>query len=740
MTVKRFLIVLLFVNLLGGFILYEYIDTVVSEGIPSVYNLENPQQNFATRVISGDGELLDLFCIEKRISKPDDEIPQDFINALIATEDRKFYRHWGLDIDRIIKAIVKGLMRGSVREGASTITQQLARNLFLDQSRTLSRKLREAKTAMLIEEKYTKDEIIRMYANTVHFGRGAYGIQSAAQIYFDKIPEELSTAECAFLVGVLKAPTHYNGMVNKEKAVRRRNLVLRLMKDQGFLAHTEFIEAYESLLEFSHGKIKKNNQSYLAPHFVETIRKNLKKNKNIDSYNFYRDGLTIYTTLNTGIQKYANEVVQDHMDKYQKKFNKSWRWRNNKKLLNEFLKEAAEDRADYSAASASEKKKILKNLKRNSSFVDSVKNAVTTVQIGLVVINPVNGKVLAMVGASPKFMEDQSDAKYSLNHANQIKRQPGSAFKPFVYASALEAGMTPESIVECGPYSFELPSGDIWIPRGTGNCEEGDTKTLYQALVSSINTVAARLITEVTTPRHVVEMAHRAGIRSRLLAVPALALGAGGEVVPIEMVSAYGTFPNRGIHVKPYYVARVEDRFGNTLFEKTKSIQANDVMSRKIADKMIFMMQGVVEYGTGRSARKYFKGVECGGKTGTTNDYTDAWFVGYTPQLVAGVWVGFDDQRITFTGGYGYASAAAAPVWGKLMDKIYKDKKLPYKQKQFHFNNSDSDSSEFSNMYTRIQEIKNRTSSTITIDSNAQNNGSSTPNIKSLDSQKRGPQ
>jgi penicillin-binding protein 1A len=536
-----------------------------------------------------------------------------------------------------------------------------------------------------------------MYINTVAFGRGAYGIQVASRVYFNKSPLELTTSECAFLVGLLKAPERYNGIVNYERAITRRNLVLSLMRDEEYLSDDEYINAAEEPLNLAMGKDKRFRTTELAPHFVEMIRQKLSRENSIQGYDLYRDGLVVYTTLDSRIQRYIKDAVEEHLSKYQQIFNKSWSWNGNKKLLNDLINKAIRNRPDYIVAPENKKLEIANSLRNSKRFIDSVKNAATTLQCGVVVIDPITGAILGMVGASSKFMHEHPDAKYSLNHVTQIKRQPGSAFKPFVYASSLSMGMNPQSIIECGPYTYTNPeTGVIWTPRGTGHCEPGETTTLYQALAASINTVSARLITQVTNPEMVVNLAHRMGIESSLYPLPALSLGGAGEVSPLEMASAFSTFANQGIRVKPYFLTKVEDHFGNLVHQQGKSREASDVLDKKISNQMTYMMEGVVNYGTGSKVRQYFKNVSAAGKTGTTNDYADAWFVGFTPQLVCAVWVGFDDQRVTFTAGYGYASTAAAPVFGLLMNKIYSDPRLPYKQKEFSYSR---DSSEFSSRF-----------------------------------------
>jgi penicillin-binding protein 1A len=661
-----------------------YIYSTVSSQLPSMKQLENPKQNQATQILSADGKILDHFFIQRRVNLPIDSFPKDFINALIATEDQEFYNHWGVNAYRILGASMKNLFSMHVRQGASTITMQLARNLYFTQEGTLKRKFSEIVTALQIEKAFTKKEILEMYTNTVNFGRGAFGLQVASEVYFDKYPMQLTTAECAFLVGILKAPERYNGLVDYEKAIQRRNLVLALMKNEGYLSEAKYNNSIKEPINLA--KFKNKQKNYLiAPHFVEMIRQNLSKEFSNKSIDLYRDGLVINTTLDTRIQKYAEEAVTEHLNKYQTIFNKSFSWSSHSDLLKELLKNAVKNNPEYFAAPDNKKKQIEQKLLDDREFVDSVKNAATTVQIGLVVIDPATGAILAMVGASPKFMGESPDAKYSLNHVSQIRRQPGSSFKPFVYSCALIEGLTPQSQIECGPYTYTLPSGETWSPRGTGKCSEKGTYSLLTGLSSSVNTMAARLITQVTTPAKVIDLAHRMGIESQLHAVPALGLGAGGEVSPLEMTSAFGTFINEGVHVKPYFVESIEDPLGNVLFEKKKS-EVSDALEPKIAREMCNMMQGVIKYGTAYTIRGMLGDIDAGGKTGTTNDYADAWFVGFTPQLVAGVWVGFDDRRITFTGGYGYAAQAAAPVWGMLMKKIYGNPKLPYRQKHFSFN------------------------------------------------------
>ncbi len=661
-----------------------YLFTKVASGLPSLEQLENPRTNYATQIISADGKLLDHFFIQRRVNLPFDSIPKDFINALISVEDRSFYSHWGVNTYRIFGAAFANITSMKTKQGASTITMQLSRNLFFNQENTLKRKLQEAVTAAMIEERFSKNEILQMYTNTVNFGRGAFGLQVASKVYFDKSPMQLTTAECAFLVGILKAPEHYNGLANYEKALTRRNLVLALMNDAGFLTDAQKAQAQKEPINLAKLKSRITTTSY-APHFVEMIRQQITKDLSIKDLDLYRDGLIINTTLDLRIQKYAEEAVEEHLSKFQETFNKGWSWSRKSDLLKTILDLAVKDNPEYHSANAQKKKEIEERLLASKEFVDSVKNAATTVQCGVVVLDVHTGAILAMVGASPKFMNESPDAKYSLNHVTQIKRQPGSSFKPFVYSCALMEGLTPESQIECGPYTYTLPSGETWSPRGTGKCSESGHYSLYTGLCQSVNTMSARLITQVTTPQKVIDLARRMGIESPLQAVPALSLGAGGEVEPLEMASAFGVFPNEGVHVKPYYVNSIEDQFGNVFYEKKRASESSQALEPRIARQMCQMMKGVVQHGTAWTIAPLVANIDAAGKTGTTNDFKDAWFVGYTPQLVAAVWVGFDNNRIAFTGGYGYAATAAAPIWGLMMKKIYADPLLPYKQKRFMF-------------------------------------------------------
>ena len=700
-TPLHILLTLLILTLVVAVSFVIFIKVVTSTGMPSLIDLEKPDQKYATQIISSDGEILDHFFIEKRVPLTYKEIPTDFINALVATEDRSFWKHWGVYSERVVGSLIKNITGGR-REGASTITMQLAGNLYLDRREmTFIRKVREAATAFQIEQTYTKQEILELYTNTVNFGRGSYGLRIAAAQYFDKEPNELTTAECAFLVGLLKKPEYYNKLEHYDDAIKRRNLILNLMLEQTLITPKNYTNSYKEEISFM--KPNLTQDKYLAerrikhigiaPHFVETIRQNLSKDKKLADYNFYKDGLTIYTTLDSRIQKAINKAVAEYMPEVQKNFIANYSWTRNKEILDKLLEKEIRQLQEYKDANKAGKQLLMSKYKKDKDFIEKVKDIASTIQLGIVVIDQSTGAIVGMVGASPKFMAESPFAKHSLNRSCQIYRQPGSSFKPFVYAAVLQKGKVPESTIETGPYTYTLPSGETWSPSGSG---KDSSTTLTQALIGSINTASARLITQVTNPGDVVALAQKAGISTKLEAVPALSLGAGGDVSPMELTAAYSIFGNNGIYVAPYFYDRIEDKFGEVISERKPFANYTDVLDREIAGQMTYMMQQVVNYGTATRVKNYLKGVDAAGKTGTTNDAADAWFIGYTPQLVCGIWMGFDDRRINFDclGAVGYGGRIAAPLWGAIMSEIYNINTLPYKQYRFGSLKVDVDSTD----------------------------------------------
>jgi penicillin-binding protein 1A len=639
----------------------------LSQSLPSLAELENPRLEEATKIYSVDGELIDKFFLKNRTKVTLESIPEEMINALVSVEDRKFFDHWGVDVDRIMKAFVKNVMSFNLsKEGASTITQQLARNLYKDIGTevSLNRKIREAMTAIQIERTYTKDEILAYYLNTVYFGKGAYGVEAAAQTYFDKSSKDLTLDESAFLVGVLKSPSNYDPVNYPDAAMTRKNLVLYSMYEEGYITK----ENYDIMINDPVKVNVKQQISYtdaVAPQFTEYVRQLLEKRAEKYGYDLYRDGLKVYTSLDTRFQKHAEDAVKEQMSTFQKQFNSYWNWNRYKSILNDNVDKYIKYTDEYKKAkSEDERLKIYNRLKSDNKFIDSVKTLANMVQVGFVVMNPKTGEIKAMVGANPN-----ATFKYGLNHVTQIKRQPGSSFKPFVYTVAVQNGYYPGYMISNAPVNVNI-GGTMWSPRGGGS---GGNMSMRIALAKSVNVVAARTAMEIAPIDKVIDLSHRMGINSELPNFLSLSLGA-GEVTPLEITNAFGVFANEGIWVEPVAILRIEDRNGNLIEEFHP--ETREVLSEEVAYVMSDMMEDVIDYGTATSVRRFFH-KPAAGKTGTSQNFTDSWFIGFTPQFVAGVWLGFDDARIKFGGTYGYGGAAAAPIWGRFMAKVYKEFDFP---------------------------------------------------------------
>ncbi|MBK7445088.1 MAG: PBP1A family penicillin-binding protein [Ignavibacteria bacterium] len=658
----NFIKTILLMAFAGIIVLAVYIF-YLSKTLPSLAELENPKLEEATKIYSSDGELIDKFFLKNRTKVTLDNIPKDMIQALIATEDQKFYDHWGVDVNRIFKAFFKNILKGSLtKEGASTITQQLARNLYKDIGNeiSLNRKIREALTAVQIERTYTKEEILAYYLNTVYFGKGAYGVEAAAQTYFEKNAKDLTLDECAVLVATLKSPSNYDPVDNPEASLKRRNLVLNEMYEEKFITKENLDLSVNDPLKINLKKDYANFNSP-APQFTEYIRQILEKKAEKYGFDLYRDGLKVYTSLDTRFQKHAVDAVKTLLGPFQKSFNGYWNWNANKDILNDAIEKNIKQSENYKKAKTEqERKKIFDKLKSDKSFVDSVKTITSTVQVGFVVMNPKTGEIKAMIGANPN-----TTFKYGLNHVTQIKRQPGSSFKPFVYATAINNGYSPGYMISNDPITVNT-GGQVWSPKGGGT---GGSMTMRDGIANSVNVIAVRTAMDLAPMDKVIELAHSMGVKSELPNVLSLALGA-GEVTPLEMTNAFGTFANEGIWVEPTSILKIEDRNGNIIEDFHP--ETKEVLSEETAYIMSDMMEDVIDYGTAESIRRYFHR-PAAGKTGTTQNYTDAWFVGFTPQFAAGVWLGFDDARIKFGGGYGQGGKAAAPIWGKFMQLLYSD-------------------------------------------------------------------
>jgi penicillin-binding protein 1A len=639
--------------------MFIWLWIAIARGMPTLDQLENPHPELATQLISSDGERLDQYYIKNRTTARLKDVPRDVIAALIATEDRDFYSHWGINLWGNIRAAWTDLITLSPRQGASTITQQLARNLYLSQAKNAMRKLREMASAVQIERCHTKNEILEMYLNVAYFGRGAYGIEAASQVYFGKDVNQLTTAEGAYLIGILKGPENYDPDENYDRAMSRRNTVLENMVETKYLSLDRANACKVEPIKVQ----PMRGYAGIAPHFVEMIRQELSHKPELEGYDLYRDGLIVYTTLNATMQRAANRAVEEHILNYQKNVvDKRWNWDMHKGLFDSLVTKAVHSSSEYRIAQPKDRKRVEAELRANKNFVDSVRHAAIRMQCGFVCLDQTTGQILAMVGSS-NFKE----ARYGLNHVTQIVRQPGSAFKPIIYASCFEAGASPETEVSNEPIS--IPDGNhIWSPGNFEGEAPGGMRTIRTALQYSVNLCAIHAILEITSVQDVVKMAKRLGIKSNIPPYPSIALGT-AEVTPIELTSAYSTFANEGVRATPYAVLRVEDRNGRTIYRARPEL--DNVLDPRICHEMTSALSDVVNAGTGSRIRSLGFHFPAAGKTGTTQNYADAWFVGYTPQYTAGVWVGFDDKRITFTGADGQGGRAAAPIWGLFMKYTY---------------------------------------------------------------------
>jgi len=565
----------------------------LTHDLPQIRSLENFKPDAVTRIYSTDQVLLAELFIEKREPVPLETIPRLLRAALVATEDRKFYKHSGVDLKGIARAIIKDIKAGEFVEGASTITQQLSKTLFLTPRKTLVRKIKEAILAFQLERRYTKDEILELYLNQVYFGSGAYGVESAAKIFFGKSVKDLNLAECALVAGMPKSPSRYSPLANPDLAIKRRNTVLRQMRDTDIISEKAYQQAAKEAL-YTNGR--RFNPSK-APFFVEYIKTSLEDK--LGSTRLYKGGLSVFTTLDYSLQSAAEKAITDGL-----------------LALTDRMKRA------HMAEPAPE--------------------------AALVSIDLVSGGILAMVGG-----KDFNASRF--NRASMALRQPGSAFKPFVYAYAIEQGFAQNKIILDAPVVYRgTQDGDDWKPQNFSLEYKGEM-TLRHALTISQNIPAVRLL-QTLGPYSVAQFAHQLGIKSHLASNLSLALGT-SEITLLDLTSAYSVFPNKGEKIRPFGVLEIVDRQGRVVW-RAKS-QKRLVMSRAGAAIVTNMLEGVIKEGTGRRARILGRAVA--GKTGTTNDYKDALFVGFSPHVIAGVWVGRDaggSLGVKETG-----AKAALPIW-----------------------------------------------------------------------------
>ncbi|RJP70096.1 MAG: penicillin-binding protein [Ignavibacteriales bacterium] len=553
--------------------------------------------NYASYAVDDQGRIIGYYGEKNRVEIPyTGSISKWIIYSLIATEDRDFYNHDGVSYKDLGRAILKTLT-GST-QGGSTLTMQLARNLFLTQQRTISRKLEEIDLAKGLEAKYSKDEILRLYLNTVYFGHSSWGIWAASQKYFRKTPDKLSITEAATLIGLLQSPGLFDPAKHSERTLARRNEVLYNLVEVGKLSNKEFQKIKKQKLGI---KLMEN----YGRHFLEQVRKEAIAILNPQGIYLNKDQLKITTTLNLDFQKAAEDAVKTQWD----------------------------------------------------NFSTSMKQA----QVGLVSVEVGTGKIKALVGGNP-----ESESR-GLNRAAQIHRQPGSSFKPFLYGSLLEKGFTLATPTYDTPISVvDSITNQVWSPQNSSEVFTNDTIPMINAIQYSVNAAAAHAIVELTQPDSVVAFAHKLKIESEIPSFPSISLGT-GEVTPLEMAASFAVFASQGKYAKPFSIAKIEDRNGRVLY--SNSIDTSIVLDSATCYLLTKALETVVDSGTATTVRKYYKGTAAG-KTGTTQDYTDAWFVGYNPILSTAVWTGFDNAKKKLGGGFQYGGSAAAPIWARMMSEI----------------------------------------------------------------------
>ncbi|HIA95166.1 MAG TPA: PBP1A family penicillin-binding protein [Candidatus Marinimicrobia bacterium] len=648
--IRRCLAVILLgmIAVLGGVLL-------LSKNLPSLEQLENFDPDLVTRIYSVDGKVLNELFIQKRVFVELDKIPTHMQNAVVASEDRRFYDHWGLSLRSVARAVVVNTLSMSYRQGFSTLTQQLARNLYksVGFEDSIVRKIKEVITAIQIERTYTKDEILEMYLNTVHFGHGTYGVEAATKRFFGKESKNLTLDESALLVGLLPSPASYSPIHHPDRAIRRRNTVLRLLRDQAYISKGEFEENRSKTLE----SVQEMTKRGMAPYFTEYVRRILEKEDEVLNVNIYRDGLKIYTTLDSRLQSIAEDAVMQSIRDDQDRLNR--RLFNNQEEFENlaFLTIYPEDTVKMMMAGERELYKDLRDK--------------LLVQCAFVALDPKTGGILALIGGRPDY-HDQ------FNRAVQAKRQPGSVFKPFVYTTALDNGYPVTEQLLNQPVVLNVQNVDgTWVKWKPQNYDgsTGGLTTLREGLRKSMNLISVRMVQQNIAPSEQVKrMAKRMGITTDIRAVDALALGT-SEVYPLEIVSAYAAFANKGVYSKPFAITRIEDRYGNVI--KNYYPERKEVLSAETAYLMTNLLQTVMDRGTAGSARwKYKFNRPAAGKTGTTQGWSDAWFVGFTPQIAAGCWFGVDDFRVPLGPGQD-GSRAALPAWARFMRVAHDTLDLP---------------------------------------------------------------
>ncbi len=612
--------------------------------LPAISVLEKYEPKLASKVFSADGVMLTEFFEERREYVTLNHIPADMKNAVLSIEDQRFYSHWGLDLIGIFRAIAENALTHARRQGASTLTQQLARNLYFGPEKRLSRKIKEQLTAIQIERTYAKNEILEMYLTQVYFGHGAHGVGAAARRFFSKDITKLTLPECALLAGMIQTPGRNSPIKYPTKAKSRRDIVLKKMYELDFISSRQYAAAVQSPLGLNPSE--GNDALGIAPYFTEMVRQEMEERNDSLGVDYLKDGLKISTTLDAKLQGWLEQSIRDHMreqDKiysvqsYKRLGGENWLRRAHPKI---FVKYG--------------------NIENNPVLLDSLLPERDKLQVAAAAIDPKTGGILAMVGG-------RSFARSKYNRAVQATRQPGSTFKPFVYATALNMGFEPDTKVSNASITISIPGAKVWHPTNYDG-KSGGVFQFRDALKQSLNLCAIRVCKDFTGIQPVIDFAHKMGITSQIQHYLPIAIGANGLKL-IEVVNAYGAWGQGGVLPKTYYVSKVEDNTNAMLFQRRT--QRTEVVDETTAYLITDMLRDVINAGTGAPARyTYHFRADAAGKTGTTNSFTDAWFVGYTPQIALGVWVGFDDPARSLgpkkTGG-----VMALPIWANTMVKAF---------------------------------------------------------------------
>ncbi|MBL7777537.1 MAG: transglycosylase domain-containing protein [Chitinophagales bacterium] len=680
--------------------------------MPDLEKIQNPRSSISTGVWSADGEVLGTYFTENRIEVSYDELSPYLVKALIATEDKRFYNHSGIDLKGLFRAVVYTGMLGKEGGGGSTLTQQLAKNLFhqdftrAGMVKRITQKLKEWVLAAKLERTFTKEEIINLYFNTIGFGYNSYGIKTASFTYFYKAPKELKAEEAALLVAMLNGPSYYNPRTHADRAQERRNLVMSRMVEINAITPKQY-EALSKLpikLNFHNPDFREGTGTYIREYIRQELQNWCNKNPKPGGgkWNIYEDGLNVFTTVNSRMQRYAEEAMAEHLSQLQTSFFKEWKgkepWKFGSRakpdLLEKMIKQT--DRYKNMKAAGKTDKEIEQAFKEKTEMtifswqgdrgysvdtvmtpLDSLRYYLQMIQVGFLAVEANTGKVLAWIGG-PNIRY------FQLDHVKRTtKRQVGSTMKPLLYGLALERNYEPCTLI---PYLKPECSGidASWNPDGTDKWKEGDMVPMKDGLAASDNRITARIMCEMGDPNLLKEFAQRLMIESPMDAVPSLCLGT-ADISLIEMIGAYTCFANLGIYSKPYFIEKITDKQGNVLahfspFQK-------EAIAPQTAFVLTQMLKGVVNYGTATRLRsKYGLNMPLAGKTGTTQGNADAWFIGYNPQIVVGAWVGFEQPSVHFiSNASGAGGAAALPIVGGFLRKSFNDKLLKLSPSDFTY-------------------------------------------------------